>query len=130
MTKKISVLLATTCMVFAAESGTLSQMVKNIDANVTQKEMKMSNPHKTKNNNPFYEGEVMTVEQGGAYTYLEVKEESDKTFWVAVNSAEVKVGDYVRFQKELVTQNFKSKALDRTFDELMFASSLQYKIQK
>jgi len=79
---------------------------------------------------PYYQGEVVTVEQGGAYTYLEVKEQTAETFWVAVNSAEVKVGDYVRFQKELVTQNFKSKALKKTFDELMFGSNLQHKIIK
>lgn len=79
---------------------------------------------------PYYQGEVVTVEHGGAYSYLEVKEHTEQTFWVAVNAAEVKVGDYVRFQKELVTKNFKSKALDRTFDELMFGSNLQHKIIK
>ena len=79
---------------------------------------------------PYYQGEVMGVEQGGSYTYLEVKEHTEDTFWVAVNAAEVKIGDYVRFQKELVTENFKSKALDRTFEMLMFGSNLQYKIKK
>ena len=28
---------------------------------------------------PFYQGEVVKVEQGGSYTYLEVKEHSEKT---------------------------------------------------
>ncbi|MCF6243725.1 MAG: hypothetical protein L3J43_01665 [Sulfurovum sp.] len=128
--KKMSLLIATTCMIMATESGTLKDMVQSIDVNTTQKEMKAVNPHKTQNNNPYYEGEVVTVEQAGAYTYLEIKEKTEKTFWVAVNSADVKVGDYVRFQKELVTQNFKSKALKKTFDELMFASSLQQRIIK
>ncbi|WP_309496650.1 hypothetical protein [Sulfurovum sp.] len=79
---------------------------------------------------PFYQGEVVTIENAGPYSYLEIKEHSEKTFWVAVNKTEVKVGDYVRFHKELVTQNFKSKALDRTFEELMFGSNLQYKVKK
>ncbi len=79
---------------------------------------------------PYYQGEVVSVEQGGAYTYLEVKEHTEATFWVAVNASEVKVGDYVRFQKELVAQNFKSKGLDRTFDMLMFGSNLQYKVKQ
>ena len=79
---------------------------------------------------PYYQGEVVSVEQGGAYTYLEVKEHTEETFWVAVNAAEVNVGDYVRFQKELVTENFKSKALNRTFEMLMFGSNLQYKVNK
>ena len=107
--KQISLLIATTCIVFATEYGSLAQMVENIDTNATQKEIKGENPHTTQNNNPYYEGEVMTVEQAGTYTYLEVKEETEKTFWVAVSAADVKAGDYVRFQKELVTKNFKSK---------------------
>lgn len=79
---------------------------------------------------PYYQGEVVRVENGGSYTYLEVKEHTEETFWVAVNAAEVNIGDYVRFQKELVTQNFKSKALGRTFDMLMFGSNLQYKVKE
>ncbi len=80
--------------------------------------------------NLYYQGEVVTVEHGGAYSYLEVKEHTEATFWVAVNATEVKVGDYVRFQKELVAKKFKSKALDRTFEELIFGSNLQYKVKK
>lgn len=79
---------------------------------------------------PYYQGTVVSVEHGGSYSYLEIKEHTEETFWVAVNRAEVPLGDYVRFQKELVTKNFKSKALNRTFKELMFASNLQHKIEK
>jgi len=79
---------------------------------------------------PFYQGEAMKVDHGGAYTYIEVKEHSEKTFWIAVTNSDVKVGDYIRFKKELVTNKFKSKALNRTFDEIMFASNLQHKVTK
>ena len=124
--KKFSLFVILSCMAFAAESNNL-----NKDLNVTIKEHKVSNPHKKEvNNNPYYQGEVVSVEQAGAYTYLKIKEKTEKTFWVAVNSADVKVGDYVRFQKELVTKNFKSKALKRTFGELMFASKLEYRVSK
>ncbi len=128
--QKMSLLIMATCTVMATESGTLKDMVQNIDVNATKKEKKVINPHKTQNNNPFYQGEVVTVEQGGSYTYLEIKEKTEKTFWVAVNAADVKVGDYVRFQMELVTKDFKSKALKRTFKELMFGSSLQQRVVK
>ena len=126
--QKMSLFIVTTCMVLATESGTLKDMVQNIDINVTQNETQAPNPHNAQNNNPYYEGEVVAVEQAGAYTYLEVKEQTEKTFWVAVSSADVKVGDYVRFQMELVTKNFKSKTLGKTFDEVMFASGLQQRI--
>ena len=76
---------------------------------------------------PFYQGEVVTVLQANAYTYLEIKEATTLTFWVATNGVDAKVGDYVRFQKELITQNFKSTTLKRTFKELMFVSHLEYR---
>lgn len=79
---------------------------------------------------PYYQGEVVAVEQAGGYTYLEIKEHSNKTFWAAVSRTEAKIGDFVRFKKELVTENFKSKALNKTFKELMFASDLQYRVSK
>ena len=109
--KKIYLLIALTCMAVQAED-----VKPSMDGNETAIVQ------------PYYQGEVVSVEQGGAYSYLEVKEHTEQTFWVAVNASEVKVGDYVRFQKELVAQNFKSKALDRTFKELMFGSNLQYKV--
>lgn len=103
-------------------------MFTALNAQVTQDMNATVETNATVNINPYYQGDVVTVEQGGSYTYLEIKEKTNKTFWVAVNNADVKVGDYVRFQMELVTQNFKSKALKRTFDELMFGINLQQRI--
>ena len=79
---------------------------------------------------PYYQGEIVTIEHAGGYTYIEVKEHSEKTFWAAVSRTEAKIGDYVRFRKELVTENFTSKTLNKTFKMLMFASDLQYKVPK
>ncbi len=79
---------------------------------------------------PFYQGEVVSIKQGGSYIYMEVKEKTHKTFWIATTNADVKIGDFVRFQKEVVAKNFKSKALDRVFKELMFASNLQYRVKE
>ena len=77
---------------------------------------------------PFFQGEIVSFEHGGGYTFIEVKEETNITFWIAVEKADVKKGDFIKFQKELVMHNFKSKSLNRTFDEIMFASNLHYKI--
>lgn len=111
--KKIYLLIALACMQVQAED-----VKSSMDGNATAMVK------------PYYQGEVVTIEHGGSYSYLEIKEHTEQTFWVAVSRTEVNVGDYVRFQKELVTQNFKSKALDKTFDELLFGSNLQYKIKK
>lgn len=77
---------------------------------------------------PYYQGEIIRVEQGGAYTYLEILESTELSFWIVVEKAEAKKGDYVMFQEDLVATDFYSKSLDKTFDEIMFAINLQYKI--
>ena len=86
---------------------------------------------------PKYQGIVLEVLDAGSYTYLKIDEKTPgydpkklKSFWIAVDSSSAKVGDYVRFQKELVTKKFKSKALNKDFDELMFASQLEYRLSK
>lgn len=79
---------------------------------------------------PFYQGKVTEVRHGGAYTYLHVKEENKKSFWVVVSHENVKEGDVIRFQKQLIAKDFDSKALNRKFDEIMFADNLQYKVRK
>lgn len=80
-------------------------------------------------NKPFYYGSVEEVQHGGSYTYINVKENTDKTFWIVVNNSDVKKGDYIRFKQQLVAKNFESKELNRKFDEIMFADNLEYKTQ-
>ena len=98
----------------------------------SQLEIKDSTEYKHGNDEqkPYYQGEIVNFEHGGGYTYIEIKEKTELTFWVAVEAAEVKKGDFVRFREEMVAKDFKSKALNKTFDEIMFASDLQYKIAK
>ncbi|MCK5856056.1 MAG: hypothetical protein KAG64_01125 [Bacteroidales bacterium] len=89
---------------------------------------------------PFYQGSVKEAIDAGGYTYLRIEEDlsghkheeghEHKDFWIAVTKTSAKIGDVVRFQKEMVTEQFHSKILDRTFDELMFASNLQYKVKE
>ena len=81
-------------------------------------------------NRPYYQGQVVEVHHGGAYTYMLVKENNDKDFWVVVENSDVNKGDFVRFKNELIAKNFSSKDLNRTFDEIMFADSLQYRVKK
>ncbi|MCK5854306.1 MAG: hypothetical protein KAG56_03735 [Sulfurovaceae bacterium] len=113
-----------------AQAETLADFIKTEDKNHSHVGHSSHDNNHTKVIKPYYQGEVVTVEHGGGYTYLEVKEKTEKTFWVAVENSDVKVKDFVRFQKELVSKNFKSKALKRTFEELMFASGLEYRVSK
>lgn len=85
---------------------------------------------------PRYQGIILEVLDTKEYTYLKIDDKTPgsnpkklKSFWIVVDKSSAKVGDYVRFQKELVTKNFKSKTLNRDFDEVMFASHLEYRVK-
>lgn len=73
-----------------------------------------------------FEGKVVDVLNGGGYTYMQI-DDTKKKYWVAVEGTNVEKGTDVRFTEELKAKNFESKTLGRTFDEIVFASNLQYR---
>ncbi|NPD44962.1 hypothetical protein [Lentimicrobium sp. S6] len=81
-------------------------------------------------NKPYYQGEIINLAHGGGYTFLEILESTDLSFWIVVDKVDAKKGDFVMFKEDLVAQNFHSKALDRTFEEIMFATDLQYRVSE
>ena len=117
------------------EGAEATQIERNEDSPIL-------NPHDTEVdvNKPFYQGMIVEVKDAGGYTYILIKEDltghkheeghEHNDFWIVVEQTTAQVGDEVRFQKELVTKNYVSKALGETFDELMFASNLQYKVKE
>lgn len=68
-------------------------------------------------------GKVLSVATAAGYSYLEVQK-SDSTVWVAVPETSVQVGDSVSWGDGMVMKNFTSKALNRTFDQIVFASGV------
>ena len=106
------------------------QLKDSVDEKLVLVEEKNVEDNQQGNTNLYYQGEIVNFEDGGAYTYIEVKEKTELTFWIVVEKAEVKQGDYIRFQKELVAKNYKSKALNKTFDEIMFAMNLEKKVSE
>ena len=73
-----------------------------------------------------YEGTVVDAIDGGGYTYLQI-DDTKKKYWVAVEGVKIEKGTEVRFTEEMRVKNFQSKALNRTFDEVVFASNLQHR---
>lgn len=73
-----------------------------------------------------HEGTVLDTMNGGGYTYVQIKE-SDKTFWAAGPQIEVSKGDTVVVQEQMWMNDFTSKTLDRTFDELLFVGRIDKK---
>ena len=68
-------------------------------------------------------GKVLSVATAAGYSYLEVQK-SDATVWVAVPETSVQVGDSVSWGDGMVMKNFTSKALNRSFDQIVFASGV------
>ena len=67
--------------------------------------------------------EVAEVIQGSSYTYIKAKESSgDK--WMAVSRQEVQTGVVYYYDEALPMNNFHSKEIDRTFEEIFFVNSI------
>ena len=70
-------------------------------------------------------GVVLETMAGGGYTYAHV-ELDDTDMWVAGPITPLKVGDAVTLvDTAFMGANFPSKALDRTFDEIVFVMSFE-----
>lgn len=67
--------------------------------------------------------EVAEVVQGNTYTYIKAKENSGEK-WMAVSKQEVQPGEVYFYSEGLPMQNFHSKEIDRTFDEIYFVSEI------
>jgi len=70
--------------------------------------------------------QTMDVSQ---YTYIEV-DTGDALVWVAGPVTQLKVGDAVEVRGGVPMINFRSTALDRTFDNILLVSAIQVKSQQ
>jgi hypothetical protein len=68
-------------------------------------------------------GKVLEAMDAAGYTYLKVATDAGEK-WVAVNQTSVTVGEEITYMDGMVMQNFFSKALDRTFPEIIFSGGL------
>jgi hypothetical protein len=66
---------------------------------------------------------VQTMDSGG-YTYLLIESGGDRR-WAAINAAPVKVGEKVTLKPGATMVNFSSKALNRTFDRIVFSNGIE-----
>lgn len=77
-------------------------------------ELKLDAPHVAK---------VLETVNGGGYTYAKVEEEGN-IYWIAGPQTEVAVGSKISFLEQMVMNDFASKALNKTFDTLVFVSAI------
>ena len=74
-------------------------------------------------------GKVQQTMDVSQYTYVEV-DTGDALVWVAGPLTQVKVGDDVEVSGGIPMINFRSAALDRTFDKIHLVSAIQVKSQQ
>ena len=68
-------------------------------------------------------GQVLSSIQVPGYTYIEVRN-NGRNVWLAGNPVEVAKGDVISWGQSAAMQNFKSTALDRVFEEILFVSAV------
>lgn len=68
-------------------------------------------------------GQVLSVIQVPGYTYVEVRN-NGRSLWLAGNPVEIEEGEVISWSDAAMMRNFQSKALNRTFEELMFVSAI------
>ena len=66
-------------------------------------------------------GQVLEVKNVDSYTYLRLKTR-DGEIWAAVNKTPVKKGAQVTIENAMVMNNFESKALKRTFPQIVLGT--------
>lgn len=72
---------------------------------------------------------VKEMQTAGNYVYLFVVEEDGES-WLATTPGfvtDIETGDVIEFLAEVEMQDFRSKALNRTFDSLWFVSRIRLK---
>ena len=68
-------------------------------------------------------GQVLSVIPVQGYTYIEVRN-NERDLWLAGSTIEVSEGDVISWSGAMTMRDFYSKALDRTFDEILFVSAI------
>lgn len=70
-----------------------------------------------------YNGTVVETMNTAGYTYVQVDTGKEK-IWAAAPEFQVKVGDLVTVPPGALMQNYQSKTLNRTFDQIYFVSGV------
>lgn len=71
----------------------------------------------------FKKVKVIEVITADDFSYLQV-ESTHKKFWIAGINVSAKTGDYIQYVDNVTMHDFKSKALNRVFDQVMFVSEV------
>lgn len=68
-------------------------------------------------------GRIVQVMQAGTYTYVEAMVDSGEKIWMAGAHIDAKPGDPIQWGNSSMMANYQSKALNRTFDRVLFVEA-------
>ena len=68
-------------------------------------------------------GRILQLVQAAGYSYAEVKTSGGQVVWIAGGTLQLQVGDSVQWGDYAVMRNFSSKALGRTFEQILFVNA-------
>ena len=69
-------------------------------------------------------GKVLQTMNAGGYSYIYIEQADGKKVWVAVTQVAIKVGDRMSFKPGTEMVKFESKALNRSFDSIIFSNGV------
>jgi len=111
--KRSFYLIVSTLIVFNAATGCMAETSQSEKAA----------PAKNNPSTEGYNGTVLETMNTAGYTYVQVDTGKEK-IWAAAPEFQVKVGDLVTVPQGALMQNYQSKTLNRTFDQIYFVSGI------
>jgi hypothetical protein len=71
------------------------------------------------------QGKVTEMMHAAGYTYMKVDAGTGKSMWIAASMMRIKPEQTVKWTDAAVMNNFTSKSLHKTFDQILFVSNAQ-----
>ena len=70
-------------------------------------------------------GKVTQTMNSGGYTYVEAADEKGQKVWLALPEFKVAVGENIEYPETTPMVNFKSRTLNRTFEQIFFVPGIR-----
>ena len=71
------------------------------------------------------QGKVLEMMHAAGYTYMNIDTGTGKPLWIAATMMRIKPEQNIKWTDAAVMNNFSSKSLHRTFDQILFVSNAQ-----
>jgi hypothetical protein len=126
MLKKVLLLLLAT-FVFIACSNNVQ---KEPESEPEQPKTVQKSDNVAQKGGLIVEGKVLETKDVEPYTYILLGDGSGNSIWAAIPKTKVEIGKVVVLENGFMMKDFKSKTLNKTFDQIIFASGIADKKPK